>query len=232
MQLPDKETRMLRYKIWKRRRSSFHRLLWNHKKFQPACSCLQIRSQFSGLPTTGGHVFASAEQMAAQIPVDLGFPFTRVELQFFQINRNIFKRRSSSSFGGQNGMGYPYIGFRISVFFCVRSGSCIWHMLIELDAATLLLLTMKKAMFLKKHILEIFCNTLPGSPARSFHDVLSTSFESSARTWNAPDIFEQLDGSTEFHRQTTLQAIPAWVRKEYHWGICASASLPYGYVLF
>jgi len=52
--------------------SSFHQLLWNHKKFQPVCRCVQIRKQFSGLPTTGGHVFASAEQIAAQIPGDLG----------------------------------------------------------------------------------------------------------------------------------------------------------------
>ena len=46
-----------------------------------------------------------------------------------------------------------------------------------------------------------------------------------------PDIFEQVEGSTEFHRQTTLQAIPAWVRKEYQWGLDTSASLPYGHVL-
>ena len=46
-----------------------------------------------------------------------------------------------------------------------------------------------------------------------------------------PDIFEQVEGSTEFHRQTTLQAIPAGVRKEYQWGLDTSASLPYGYVL-
>ena len=46
-----------------------------------------------------------------------------------------------------------------------------------------------------------------------------------------PDIFEQVKGSTEFHRQTTLQAIPAWVRKEYQWGLDTSASLPYGHVL-
>ena len=52
--------------------SSFHQLLCNHKKFQPVCRCVQIRKQFSGLPTTGGHVFASAEQIAAQIPGDLG----------------------------------------------------------------------------------------------------------------------------------------------------------------
>ena len=56
-------------------------------------------------------------------------------------------------------------------------------------------------------------------------------YESSVRTWNAPDIFEQLEGSTELHRQTTLQAIPAWVWKEYQWGLDTSASLPYGYVL-
>ena len=119
--------------------SIFHRLLWNHKKFQPVCSCLQIRKQFSGSRRLVDMFLLQQNKLQHRFQLTWGFTFcTTVELQFFQINRNIFKRRSSSSFGGQNGMGSPYIGFRISVFFCVRSGSCIWHMLIELDAATLL----------------------------------------------------------------------------------------------
>jgi hypothetical protein len=91
---------------------------------------------------------------------------------------------------------------------------------------------MKKAMFLKNHVLKDFViHCQDHQPGHFMMFCPCLYYESSVRTWNAPDIFEQLEGSTEFHRQTTLQAIPAWVRKEYQWGLDTSASLPYGYVL-
>ena len=100
------------------------------------------------------------------------------------------------------------------------------------DAYSSSLLTMKKAMFSKNHVLKDFViHCQDHQPGHFMMFCPCLYYESSVRTWNAPDIFEQLEGSTEFHRQTTLQAIPAWVRKEYQWGLDTSASLPYGYVL-
>ena len=122
-------------------RSSFHRLLWNYKKFQPVCFCLQIRSQFSGLPTTGGgHIFAAADQIAAQIPVDLGVhllynsrtPVFPNQQEYFQKTEQQIIRWSK-----QHGLPLHWI----SEFRIFRSSQWqlhLAHMLIELDDATLL----------------------------------------------------------------------------------------------
>ena len=215
--------------------SSFHQLLWNHKKIHPMCRCVQIRNQFSGLPTTGGHVFASAEQIAAQIPGDLGVhllynsrtPVFPNQEQYFQKAEQQFIRWSK-----RHGIPLHWVSeFRVFV-------SSQWQLHLahvertrHCDASSSLL-TMKKAMFLKKHVLKDFViHCQDHQPGHFMMFCPCLYYESSVRTWNAPDIFEQLEGSTEFHRQTTLQAIPAWVRKEYQWGLDTSASLPYGYVL-
>ena len=78
--------------FWESAHSSFHQLLCNHKKFQPVCRCVQIRKQFSGFPTTGGHVFASAEQIA-QIPGDLGVHLLyNSRTPVFPSQENIFQK--------------------------------------------------------------------------------------------------------------------------------------------
>ena len=107
------------------------------QKFQPVRRCVQIRNQFSGHPTTGGHLLLQQNNLQHRFQVAWGFTFwTTVELLFFLDNNDISKRRGSSSIGGQNHMNSPYIGFRMSVFFYGLGGNCAWHISVKLDTST------------------------------------------------------------------------------------------------
>ena len=211
---------------------SFHRLIWNHHQVQPICHCSDIAKFFPELPKTGGHFYAEARDIACRLDPDLAMHLVHNSHTPVFPNKTTYIKDAQQRFDRWcKRQGLPTLTSSQFTDFLEEQWQqhSIHHKRRALREATL---TMKRVMYLKRHVLKYFtvhCQDHQPGHLMMFCPLLY--YQASLSTWNVPDVFQKLDGSKESHLQDALRSVPTWIKKRYAWGVDEKASLPYGYVL-
>ena len=176
--------------------SSFHQLLWNHKNFNLCVVAFKFAISFRVSPRLVAMFLLPQNKLQRRFQVTGGSPFVQQSNSSFSQSRAIFpKDRAAVHSLVKVTRAPPPLGFRIPCFcqfaVAIAPGTCRADS--HRDAYSSSLLTMKKAMFSKNHVLKDFViHCQDHQPGHFMMFCPCLYYESSVRTWNAPDIFEQL----------------------------------------